>query len=47
MEADYVNHMGDDLMVANAARVSFNKERGKVYHRKDVSIPRRTQTEKM
>lgn len=26
MQADYVNHMGDDLMVANAARVSFNKE---------------------
>lgn len=26
MQADYVDHMGDDLMVANAARVSFNKE---------------------
>lgn len=23
---EYVNHMGDDLMVCNAARVSFNKE---------------------
>jgi len=26
MNVDYVNHMGDDLMVVNAARVSFNKE---------------------
>lgn len=26
MKAEYINHMGDDLMVANAARVSFNKE---------------------
>jgi thymidylate synthase (FAD) len=26
MKADYVAHMGSDLMVANAARVSFNKE---------------------
>lgn len=26
MEVSYVNHMGDDLMVVNAARVSFNKE---------------------
>lgn len=26
MKVDYVNHMGDDLMVVNAARVSFNKE---------------------
>lgn len=26
MQADYVNHMGDDLMVVNAARVSFDKE---------------------
>lgn len=26
MKAEYLNHMGDDLMVANAARVSFNKE---------------------
>lgn len=26
MKADYVNHMGDDLTVVNAARVSFDKE---------------------
>lgn len=26
MKAEYVDHMGDDLMVANAARVSFKKE---------------------
>lgn len=26
MKVDYVNHMGDDLMVVNAARVSFAKE---------------------
>lgn len=26
MKAEYVNHMGDDLMVVNAARVSFDKE---------------------
>lgn len=27
MKAEYVNHMGDDLMVANAARVSFHKHK--------------------
>ena len=26
MQAEYVDHMGDDLRVVNAARVSFNKE---------------------
>lgn len=26
MNVEYVNHMGDDLMVVNAARVSFSKE---------------------
>lgn len=26
MKAEYINHMGDDLMVVNAARVSFDKE---------------------
>lgn len=26
MHVEYVNHMGDDLMVVNAARVSFDKE---------------------
>lgn len=27
MEVSYVSHMGDDLMVVNAARVSFNKHK--------------------
>lgn len=27
MQAEYVSHMGDDLMVVNAARVSFNKHK--------------------
>lgn len=26
IRAEYINHMGDDLMVVNSARVSFNKE---------------------
>lgn len=26
IRAEYINHMGDDLMVVNAARVSFDKE---------------------
>lgn len=26
MQIEYLNHMGDDLMVVNAARVSFDKE---------------------
>lgn len=26
MKAEYINHMGDDLMVVNSARVSFDKE---------------------
>src|SRR6185436_7390022 len=26
MNVDYIDHMGDDLTVVNAARVSFNKE---------------------
>ena len=26
MQAEYIDHMGDDLRVVNAARVSFNKE---------------------
>ena len=28
MKATYIDHMGDDLRVVNAARVSFNKESG-------------------
>ena len=26
MKVEYINHMGDDLTVVNAARVSFDKE---------------------
>lgn len=26
MKAEYITHMGDDLLVVNAARVSFDKE---------------------
>ena len=26
MEVKYISHMGDDLMVVNAARVSFGKQ---------------------
>ena len=26
IKVDYINHMGDDLTVVNAARVSFDKE---------------------
>lgn len=26
MKAEYISHMGDDLTVVNAARVSFDKE---------------------
>lgn len=26
MKAEYINHMGSDITVVNAARVSFNKE---------------------
>ena len=26
MKAEYIDHLGDDLRVVNAARVSFNKE---------------------
>ena len=28
MKAEYISHMGDDLLVVNAARVSFSKESG-------------------
>ena len=30
MKVEYVNHMGGDLSVVNAARVSFNKEAKKL-----------------
>ena len=33
MKAEYVDHMGDDLRVVNAARVSFDKESEWVYER--------------
>lgn len=33
--ADYVDHMGDDLRVVNAARVSFDKESDYVYEDKE------------
>lgn len=36
MEATYIDHMGDDLRVVNAARVSFNKESKEFSYRKDV-----------
>lgn len=40
MKAEYINHMGDDLTVVNAARVSFNKEAGYTLHSGyfDVSV---------
>lgn len=31
MKAEYINHMGDDLLVVNAARVSFDKESDWIY----------------
>lgn len=34
----YLDHMGDDLTVVNAARVSFNKQ-SEWHHFKDVSLP--------
>jgi thymidylate synthase (FAD) len=35
MKAEYVDHMGSDLTVVNAARVSFDKESYEFTHRKD------------
>lgn len=35
MKAEYISHMGNDLMVANIARVSFNKESQEFTYRKD------------
>lgn len=34
MKVDYIDHMGDDMTVVNAARVSFNKEVSEL-HQKD------------
>ena len=41
MKADYVNHMGDDLMVVNSARVSFDKEGewANPFYKEDWEIP--------
>lgn len=36
MKAEYISHMGDDLMVVNAARVSFDKESTYIYKRDGV-----------
>lgn len=36
MKAEYVDHMGNDLRVVNAARVSFDKESDVFTYRKDV-----------
>lgn len=33
MKAEYINHMGDDTTVVNAARVSFNKEVEELSHK--------------
>ena len=35
MKVEYITHMGDDLMVANVARVSFAKESKEFTYRKD------------
>lgn len=35
MKVEYISHMGDDLMVANTARVSFAKEVKEFTYRKD------------
>lgn len=38
MKAEYIDHMGDDLRVVNAARVSFDKE-SKYYQYSDYGTP--------
>lgn len=35
MKVEYINHMGDDLLVANVARVSFSKESKEFTYRAD------------
>lgn len=37
MTAEYITHMGDDLLIANIARVSFAKESKEFTYRKDVA----------
>ena len=36
MKAEYISHMGDDLFVANVARVSFDKTSEEFTYRKDL-----------
>lgn len=38
MQAEYIDHLGDDLRVVNAARVSFNKESDWEYLNKDGEV---------
>lgn len=38
MQAEYIDHMGDDLRVVNAARVSFDKESDWEYLNKDGEV---------
>jgi len=40
IKAEYIDHMGDDLRVANAARVSFAKEREEFMFHGDPRIPK-------
>lgn len=37
LKAEYLDHMGDDLMVVNAARVSFNRQR-ESFHESDAKL---------
>lgn len=40
MKAEYINHMGDDLTVVNAARVSMHKESDwEILHSFDLNLP--------
>lgn len=38
MEAEYITHVGDDLLVVNSARVSFDKESTWEYDRVDIEL---------
>lgn len=38
MKAEYIDHMGDDLSVVNAARVSFSKESDWVYETRTETV---------
>jgi thymidylate synthase (FAD) len=39
ISVELIDHMGDDLRVANAARVSFQKESELVYEKKTIEVP--------